>query len=97
MGRLDIRWRIFAICAAATLMMTGGLLGCSSSETAQEKEEEKEHEYAAELHQMCAAAGQTEDGEMTALNCFGPQDPSGKTSTSGDLEWQPGAFHVVSQ
>ena len=97
---IDIRWRKLAFCTAVALMLTAGVFGCNGDDVEDNEEEQQNdevHEHAAEIHQMCAAAGQTEDGEVTALNCFGPQDPSGKKSESGELEWQPGGFHVVSQ
>ncbi len=48
-----------------------------------------------ELQQWCAAAGESDDGELTSLHCTGPHDVSGFEASDGDHSWQPGGFHVV--
>ena len=48
-----------------------------------------------QIHQWCAAAGQSGDGELTALHCSGPHDTSGFEASDGEHRWQPGAFQIV--
>lgn len=50
-----------------------------------------------EAQQLCAAAAESTDGELTALHCFGPHDVSGFEASDGERTWQPGAFNVVAQ
>lgn len=52
----------------------------------------------AQAHQLCAAAGESSDGMLTALHCFGPHDLSGFEATNdSEMTWQPGAFHIVAE
>lgn len=50
-----------------------------------------------EAHQICAAAGETADGDVQSLHCLGPHDISGFEATDGDRTWEPGAFRVVAE
>ena len=51
----------------------------------------------AESHQLCAAAGRTSGGSLSALHCFAPHDISGFEAKNDTWTWQPGAFHVVAE
>ena len=88
----------FGVSVVLTILLLAWSVGCSGDDKEHTENDEREEQTVAdEVHQLCAAAGQTEEGDLTALHCLGPQDPSGKTSESGDLQWEPGAFHIVSQ
>lgn len=50
-----------------------------------------------EAQQLCAAAGESSDGKVGALHCFGPHDVSGFEASDGERTWQPGAFRVIAQ
>ena len=90
-------------CLALISILSIGVVGCGGEDKPHEQNQDQQQNdddvevILAEVHQLCAAAGESETGSFHLLHCFGPQDPSGKKSESGRLEWQPGAFHVVSE
>lgn len=50
-----------------------------------------------EIHQWCAAAGESSDGDVSSLHCSAPHNVSGFEAGDGEHRWQPGAFHVVAE
>ena len=45
--------------------------------------------------QGCAAGGTAAGGGVDALNCLGPDNPSGFEARGGGVVWQPGASRVI--
>lgn len=66
-----------------------------NQQTNQQDNDTEEPRRHTEIHQLCAAAGSSSDGQIEGLHCFAPHDVSGFEATDGDHTWKPGAFEVV--
>ncbi len=89
----------------ATPLLSAGAIGCAEGELEEESQAQnddendrsEEPEEHTEVHQLCAAAGDTSDGHAEALHCFAPHDVSGFEASDGEHTWKPGAFQVVAE
>lgn len=45
----------------------------------------------------CGAGGISSAGEITAVQCFGPVEISGREASGDGVRWKPGAFELVSE
>lgn len=50
-----------------------------------------------EAYTSCGAGGIASAEEITAIQCFGPVEISGREATGDGVTWKPGAFEVVSE
>ncbi len=53
------------------------------------------------IHQLCAAAGKSNNDEYHSIHCFGPHDLTGFDGTfeaqNSTHRWRPGAFQIVGE
>ena len=97
---LSCRAATIVFCIASMAMIATGCNGDDPpavEENQNQEPNQEEPRSLADFHQLCAAAGTSSDGVLSALHCFGPHDLSGFEASDGELTWQPGAFHIVAQ